>query len=158
MSLALAAGEAARVVALNNSGFDDAAIAAAVDDTWVWRNIFIAETDAEAERLGVPLFEEQREHRGRMRSRILAERGESMVKAKKGETGAAPAARNVLEHSLICGSPATVAERLAAIDRIGVGGVILQFRLGSSSWDLVENSIRLFMDKVAPEYRARSAA
>ena len=92
-----------------------------------------------------------------MRARILAERGETMVKAKKGETGSAPT-RNVTEHSLICGSPATVAERLAAIDAIGVGGVILQFRLGSSSYDLVENSIRLFMQQVAPQFKAREAA
>ena len=93
-----------------------------------------------------------------MRNRILAERGESMVKAKKGETGTAPAARNVIEHSLIFGSPATVAEKLAAIDSIGVGGVILQFRLGPASYDIVENSIRLFMTKVAPEFQVRAAA
>ena len=143
---------------MREAGFGESHIANAVDDTWVWRNIFIADTDAEAERIGVPLFEEQREHRGRMRKRILEERGESM--AKPGETGAAPTAyaRNVTEHSLICGSPATVAERLAKIDSIGVGGVILQFRLGSSSYDIVENSVRLFMDKVAPEFRNRAAA
>ena len=144
--------------AMREAGFGDAAVASAVDDTWVWRNIFIAETDAEAERIGVPLFEAQREHRARMRNRILAERGESMVKAKKGETGTAPAARNVIEHSLIFGSPATVAEKLAAIDSIGVGGVILQFRLGPASYDIVENNIQLFMTKVAPEFRVRAAA
>ena len=137
------------------TGFNDAHVAAAVDDTWVWRNIFLADTDAEAERIGVPLFEEQREHRAKMRNRILAERGESM--AKPGETGAAPA-RNVTEHSLICGSPATVAERLAKIDAIGVGGIILQFRLGSSSYDIVENSVRLFMEQVAPEFQTLAAA
>jgi alkanesulfonate monooxygenase SsuD/methylene tetrahydromethanopterin reductase-like flavin-dependent oxidoreductase (luciferase family) len=138
---------------MHDHGFDDAAVAAAVDETWVWRNIFIAETDAQAQRIGVPLFEEQREHRTRMRQRILAERGESMPQTKKIDTGVAPAARNVTEHSLICGSPATVAQRLAAIDDIGVGGVILQFRLGSSSYEIVENSIRLFMDKVAPQFQ-----
>lgn len=132
------------------AGYDDERIAQCVDDTWVWRNIFIAETDAEAERIGVPLFKEQRDHRARMRNKILEERGESM--AKPGETGTASAARNVTEHSLICGSPATVAERLTKIDDIGVGGVILQFRLGSAPYDVVENSIRLFMDKVAPEF------
>ena len=140
---------------MRESGFNDAHVASAVDDTWVWRNIFLADTDAEAERIGVPLFEEQREHRAKMRNRILAERGESM--AKPGETGAAPA-RNVTEHSLICGSPATVAERLAKIDAIGVGGIILQFRLGSSSYDIVENSVRLFMEQVAPEFQTLAAA
>ncbi len=139
------------------SGFDDAHIAQAVDETWVWRNIFIAETDAEAERIGVPLFEAQREQRPKMRNRILKERGESMV--KPAVTGAAPvAARNVTEHSLICGSPATVAERLAKIDAIGVGGLILQFRVGPSPWEVTENNIRLFMEQVAPELETKAAA
>lgn len=143
------------------SGFDEAHIAQAVDETWVWRNIFVAETDAEAERIGIPLFEAQREQRGKMRARILKERGESM--AKLGETGAAPAApsapaRNVVEHSLICGSPATVAERVAKIDALGVGGVILQFRVSPSLYELKESNIRLFMDKVAPECQKRVAA
>ena len=142
---------------MSNSGFDDAHVAAAVDDTWVLRNIFIAETDAEAERIGVPLFEEQRVQRAKMRGHIMATRGESM--AKPGETGAAPvAARNVIEHSLICGSPATVAERLAKIDAIGVGGVILQFRIGPAPYEQTENSIRLFMNKVASEFKAKVAA
>ena len=135
---------------MHHAGFDDAEIAAAVDQSWVWRNIFIAETDAEAERLGVPLFEAQRAQRARMRNRIAAERGESMV--KKAETGTAPAARNVVEHSLIYGSPATVAEKLSRIDEIGVGGLILQFRIGPAPYDVVENSIRLFMEQVAPEF------
>lgn len=144
---------------MRGGGFDEAHVARAVDESWVWRNIFIAETDAEAERIGIPLFEEQREQRARMRNRVIAERGESM--AKPGETGTAPGstatpsptvARNVTEHSLICGSPATVAERLAAIDAIGVGGIILQFRVGPSPWELTENNIRLFMGKVAPEF------
>ncbi len=143
---------------MSESGFDDEHIADAVDNTWVWRNIFVAETDAEAERVGIPLFEAQREQRAKMRNRILAERGESM--AKPGETGAAPGkyARNVTEHSLICGSPATVAERLAKIDAIGVGGIILQFRVGPSPYEVTENNIRLFMDQVAPQFTARKAA
>ncbi len=139
---------------LHQSGFDEAHIAAAVDQTWVWRNIFIAETDAEAERIGIPLFEAQREQRAKMRNRILAERGESM--AKPGETGVAAApARNLVEHSLIVGSPATVAERLARINAIGVGGIILQFRVGPSPYEVTKHSIELFMNEVAPEFASR---
>ena len=80
--------------------------------------------------------------------------------AKPGETGAEPAAaaRNLIQHSLICGYPATVAEGLAKIDDIGVGGTILQFRIGPSPYDVTENNIRLFMDKVAPALKAREAA
>ena len=141
---------------MRETGFDEAHVAAAVEETWVWRNIFIAETDAEAERVGVPLFEAQREQRAKMRNRILAERGESL--AKPGETGVATTpTRNIIEHSLIMGSPETVAERLAKIDAIGVGGVILQFRVGPSPYETTKNSIELFMNKVAPEFHTHSA-
>ena len=132
------------------SGYDDEYIAGAIDETWVWRNVFVAETDAEAERIGIPLFEAQRVQRGKMRARIFADRGESM--ARSGETGAVSApARNVTEHSLICGSPDTVAERLSRIQAMGVGGIILQFRLGPSPFEVTANNIRLFMEKIAPE-------
>ena len=140
---------------MRDAGFDEAAVARNVDETWVWRNIFVAETDAEAERLAVPLFEAQRAQRAAMRERVAAERGESLV--KKAETGAAPA-RNVTAHSLICGSPATVAEKIAEIDEIGVGGIILQFRVGPAPADVAENSLKLFMHRVAPEFRKRKAA
>lgn len=141
---------------MRDAGFDEDAIARNVDETWVWRNIFVAESDAEAERVAVPLFEAQRAQRAAMRERVAAERGESLVK-KTAETGAAPA-RNVTEHSLICGSPATVAERIAEIDKIGVGGIILQFRVGPAPADVAENSLKLFMTQVAPEFRKRKAA
>ena len=39
---------------LRAQGLDEAQVARLVDDCWVWRNVFVAETDAEAERVGVP--------------------------------------------------------------------------------------------------------
>ena len=52
------------------SGHDEAAVGRNVSRTWVWRNIFVAETDAEAERIAVPRFQEQLAHRKQMRERI----------------------------------------------------------------------------------------
>ena len=97
---------------MRESGFDEAAIARNVDDTWVWRNIFVGETDAEAERLALPAWE------------IAA--GVPAGHAQEGLPGAGPAAasrkrrpaaRNQVQHSILCGSPATVAEAIAEIDR-----------------------------------------
>lgn len=141
------------------SGFDEAHIQQCVDQTWIWKNIFVAETDAEAEKVGIPLFEAQRDNRMAMRKQVYEEKGWTMDKSI--ETGAAPkpaAARNVTHHSLLCGSPATVAEQIAQIDEIGIGGLILQFRLGPSSYEIAENSIRLFMEKVAPEVGHKKVA
>ncbi len=137
---------------MRESGFDEATVARNVDDTWVWRNIFVAETDAEAERLALPAFQIQQEFRAAMRKKVYAEQGPLL----KQET--APAARNQVQHSMLCGSPATVAAALAEIDKIGVGGLILVFRIGPMPHEVAANSIRLFMEKVAPEFQRKAAA
>ena len=114
---------------MRDSGFDEATIAKNVAATWVWRNIFVAETDAEAERLALPAFQTQADFRQVMRRRIYEEQG-VLLKPE-----IAPAARNEPRHALLCGSPATVAEAIAEIDRIGVGGLILVFRIGPMPYE-----------------------
>lgn len=136
---------------MRESGFDEAAIARNIDDTWVWRNIFVAETDAEAERLALPAWEAQQEFRGAMRKKVYQEQG--IV-----EQETAPAARNQVQHSILCGSPDTVSEAIAEIDTIGVGGLILVFRIGPMPAEVANNSIRLFMEKVAPQFRRETVA
>jgi alkanesulfonate monooxygenase SsuD/methylene tetrahydromethanopterin reductase-like flavin-dependent oxidoreductase (luciferase family) len=86
-----------------------------------------------------------------MRKRVYEEQG-LLLKAD-----AEPAARNQVQHSILCGSPDTVCEAIAEIDRIGVGGLILVFRLGPMPAEVAEESIRLFMRKVAPRFRDRNA-
>ena len=137
---------------MRESGFDEAAIERNTDDTWVWRNIFVAETDAEAERLALPAWEVQQEFRQAMRKKVYQEQGLLL------KQDAAPAARNQVQHSMICGSPATVAEAIAKVDEIGVGGLLMVFRIGPMPYEVAENSIRLFMSKVAPEFRGAVAA
>jgi alkanesulfonate monooxygenase SsuD/methylene tetrahydromethanopterin reductase-like flavin-dependent oxidoreductase (luciferase family) len=133
---------------LRELGFDETAVTRNVEQCWVWRNVFVAETDAEAERIAVPAFEAMHEFRSAMRQRVYEEQGVSIVPMPP--PGTAPAARTVVEHSLIYGSPATVAEKLAQLAAIGVGGVIIQFRLGPMSYDQVAQSLTLFMRQVAP--------
>jgi alkanesulfonate monooxygenase SsuD/methylene tetrahydromethanopterin reductase-like flavin-dependent oxidoreductase (luciferase family) len=132
---------------MRESGYDEAAVARNVDDTWIWRNIFVGETDAEAERLALPAWEQQQEFRQAMRRKVYEEQG-LLLKHE-----AEPAARNQVRHSILCGSPATVAEAIAEIDGMGVGGLILVFRLGPMPIEVAEASIRLFMKQVAPEFR-----
>lgn len=133
--------------ALGAAGHGEAEVARCMAESWVWRNVVVAETDAEAERLGVPAFEAMQEQRGRLRERIYAEQGIRMVEEK------VPPARVQVEHALITGSPATVAERMAEIDATGVGGVICAFRLGPMPAEVARNSIRLFMTEVAPHFQ-----
>jgi len=129
------------------SGYSAADIAANVDQTWVWRNIFVADTDSLAEELAIPAFEEQIAFRHAMRERVYAEQGVRMQQ----ET--VKPARAQASQAVLCGSPETVANAIAEIDDIGVGGLILQFRLGSMSYEVAQRSIELFMSEVAPRFR-----
>ncbi len=133
---------------LRESGLDEAAVAATVDACWVWRNVFVAETDAEAERIAVPAFTAMHEHRVAMRNRIYAEQNASILPMP--QPGAAPPAHASVENGLVFGSPATVAEKLAPLKATGVGGLIMQFRLGPMSHEQTAASLSLFHDKVIP--------
>ena len=132
---------------LRESGCDEAGVKRNVDDTWVWRNIFVGETDAEAGRLALSHWETQQEFRKAMRKRVYQEQG-LLLKDEAGTPS-----RDQVQHSLLCGSPDTVSEEIAKIDRIGVGGLILVFRLGPMPHEVATHSIRLFMNKVAPNFR-----
>jgi alkanesulfonate monooxygenase SsuD/methylene tetrahydromethanopterin reductase-like flavin-dependent oxidoreductase (luciferase family) len=132
---------------MRDSGFDEATVARNVDNTWVWRNIFVGETDAEAERIAMPAWETQQAFREQMRKKVYAEQG-LMLKHEP-----VTPARNQQQHSMLCGSPDTVADAIAEIDNIGVGGLILVFRLGPMPYEVTANSIRLFMSKVAPRFQ-----
>ena len=134
--------------ALRAAGCDDAAVAHNVAQSWVWRNVCVAETNAAAARIALPAFEAMQAQRSAMRERVFREQGVSLQPMLA--PGAAGAARTHVEHSLIYGSPATVAEQLADVAAIGVGGVIMQFRLGPMSYDDTAASLTLFQQKVAP--------
>ncbi len=133
---------------LRSIGQDEATVAARADECWAWRNIYVAETDAEAERLAIPAFIEMHEHRVAMRKRIYAEQGASILPMPP--AGAAQPAHATVEHALICGSPATVAEKLAPLKATGIGGLIAQFRLGPMNYEQTAQSLTLFQEKVAP--------
>ena len=140
--------------AMQQAGFDDQKIAGSLDQCWVWRNVFVAETDAEAERIGVPMFQAMVEARATLRNRIYRETG-LRIEVPAGDL---PSARAGAEHGFIHGSPARVAEAIAEIDGIGVGGVIATFRLGPLTHEAAAESLRLFMAEVAPQFGGEASA
>ena len=128
------------------SGHDDETIAKNLDNFFVWRNVVVAETDAEAEAIGVPAYTSSREHIGTTRARLNTSGEQTSLT----EMLANP--RHTLEHGLIFGSPETVCERIDKLDKMGLGGLIVHFRLGPMSWEDNEHSMRLFAEKVIPEF------
>lgn len=146
-SLATTQQRLARYAAvMAEAGFDAGHVKACLAESWVWRNVVVAETDEEAQRIGIPAFEAMQAHRQSLRKKIYAEQGILMKKE------ATPAARVNPDHALICGSPETVAARMAEIDATGVGGVICSFRLGPMTAEFAARSIGLFMAEVAPRF------
>jgi alkanesulfonate monooxygenase SsuD/methylene tetrahydromethanopterin reductase-like flavin-dependent oxidoreductase (luciferase family) len=135
---------------MRESGYEEEAIARNLEQCWIWRNVCVAETDAEAERTGLPAFHAMQEHRAALRERIYQEQG---VRIETPAPTLAAPARVDPRHALICGSPATVAEAFAEIETIGVGGVIMQFRLGPMAHEAATRSLTLFMREVAPQFR-----
>ena len=134
--------------ALRAIGKTEETIALLVDSCWAWRNVFVADTDAEAERIAIPAFQVMQEHRAAMRQIVYQEQGVSILPMPG--PGTAPPARVIAEHSLVHGSPATVIERLSAVGKTGIGGLIMQFRLGPMSYEDTARSLTLFRDKVMP--------
>jgi alkanesulfonate monooxygenase SsuD/methylene tetrahydromethanopterin reductase-like flavin-dependent oxidoreductase (luciferase family) len=133
---------------MQEAGFGEAAIAANLDASWVWRNFYVAESDDIAERIGIPAFETMTRTRAEMRERYAA-MGQSIVVQRHD----LPGQRKARGEGLIFGSPASVAEDIAALDRLGIGGVIGTFRLGPMSYEVAAESLTLFMEKVAPQFR-----
>jgi alkanesulfonate monooxygenase SsuD/methylene tetrahydromethanopterin reductase-like flavin-dependent oxidoreductase (luciferase family) len=136
---------------MRDAGYDEQRIAENCRQSWVWRNIFVAETDDEAANVGIPAYQRQSELRDAMRNRMFEEQG-SVIEGVTRETVAALPRRNV-EAALIHGSPDTVAEKIAAIDATGAGGVIASFRIGPMPVPTATSNLELFMTRVAPHFR-----
>ena len=134
--------------AAQQAGFSETAIAAALDQSWVWRNIVVADTNEEAERIGVPAFIAMHEHRVAMRHRVEREQGLTLFKQ------GAPRPAHGDPRLLIRGSPSSVARQMAEVAELGVGGVILTFRIGPLTHEQTVRSLTLFMQEVAPQLRA----
>ncbi|MBJ3775640.1 LLM class flavin-dependent oxidoreductase [Acuticoccus mangrovi] len=139
---------------MRKAGYSEEETQRNVGECWVWRNVFVAETDAEAEKIALPAFEAMREHRAAMRTRVYKERGLAMSHA--GNEGAPP--KVAPEDAIVYGSPATVAEKLSGVEATGVGGVIMTMRLGPMPHEVACSSMDLFMNKVAPALDRRAAA
>jgi alkanesulfonate monooxygenase SsuD/methylene tetrahydromethanopterin reductase-like flavin-dependent oxidoreductase (luciferase family) len=131
------------------AGYADDTVARNLEASWVWRNVFVAATDAEAERIALPAFDTMTKARAEMRNRIFRDTG-MRIEVPASDL---PGARNGRGDGVIHGSSATVAEDIAALDRLGIGGIIAVFRMGPMPHELAAQNLSLFMREVAPHFR-----
>ncbi|MCE2457352.1 MAG: LLM class flavin-dependent oxidoreductase [Dehalococcoidia bacterium] len=133
---------------MRDSGYDEAHVKWAMENSWIWRNMYVAENDADAERVATRVHVAGRTHINETRLKLNTAEEMSSV-----STGLADP-RFRVENSMIFGSPDTVAKRIERLQGIGIGGLILQFRVGPMSWEDNEASLRLFANEVMPRFRA----
>ena len=132
---------------MREAGFGEERVAANLEASWVWRNFYLADSDETAERVGISAFETMTRDRAEMRNRYAA-MGQRIVPRDD-----LPGARKARGEGLLYGAPARVAEDVAALDRLGIGGVIGTFRLGPMPHEVAAASLTLFFEKVAPQFR-----
>ena len=132
--------------AMSDAGYDDCQVAEACSNCWIWFNGVVAETDARAAKIARPANAASLEYiaGGRRRMNTVTEQEE--VEAIHAASDAGP------EDDLVYGSPETVAETVAALQDAGAGGIMIQFRIGDMSWDDAVSSMRLFAEKVMPQF------
>ena len=131
--------------AMREAGHGEDAIARAFAGSWAWQHVAIADSDEKAVEIGLPAFQ------GMMGYRATLEANPVFGEIAK------PVGPRQLPRSLVAGAPETVAEQLAPLKEAGIGGLILRFRIGEMAHAHAVNSMRLFVERVAPLLRAAKA-
>ena len=132
--------------AMSDAGYEDDYAAQACGSCWIWFNGVVAETDVEAAEIARPAYAASIRHITGGRERMNTASEQIEVEAIYANSDAGP------EDDLVYGSPETLAKVVAELDDIGVGGVMIQFRIGEMTWEQTENSMRLFADSVMPRF------
>jgi alkanesulfonate monooxygenase SsuD/methylene tetrahydromethanopterin reductase-like flavin-dependent oxidoreductase (luciferase family) len=134
--------------ALRECGHDDATIAERLRWSLVQKQVYVADTD------------EQAEHEIRQRLSLMAEnqkRSFSLVSGLrdaqhlKSVVGVSPQNPDEFrERAMIIGSPESVAEQLTQYGAIGVQHMALLFNFGFMTPEISDRSLSLFIDEVLP--------
>ena len=132
--------------AMSDAGYDEGYAARACGNCWIWFNGVVAETDAEAAEIARPAYADSMQHITGGRERMNTASEQIEVEAIYANSDAGP------EDDLVYGSPDTVSEIVAELESIGIGGVMIQFRIGEMTWKQTANSMRLFAEEVMPRF------
>ena len=131
------------------SGFTEAAVEEALDQSWAQRAVYLAGSDEEAREVATAALQRYREHL--LDARIKY--NPSGVPPRP--PGQAPPPGEVVEIAFLAGTPETVADGISGLKEAGVRNLLLNFNVGQIPHALVEKSMRLFGDKVLPRFNSR---
>ena len=135
-----------------SSGFDEATVENALDNSWLWYEAHLAETDDDAFDTFLPAQERAGRHVAEMRNRWNPKDQEisnAIPPLRRSGYGPTPNT-NANEH--LIGSPNRVAEQVRLLSEVGVRNLMLTNR-GLMSPEKTASSLRLLSEKVMPQFR-----
>jgi alkanesulfonate monooxygenase SsuD/methylene tetrahydromethanopterin reductase-like flavin-dependent oxidoreductase (luciferase family) len=137
---------------MRGADFDAARIDKALDDSWVWCELHLAETDDEALEAFLPKFHQASRYLADMRQRWnppeppLPKPPLPLPRSAYGPTPSRTA------NEALVGSPARVTEQIALMREAGVRNLMLTNR-GLMSPEETRTSLRLLSEKVMPQFK-----
>ena len=133
--------------ALNNSGLTEAQIEDTLDKTWAQRALFVCDSDEQ----GIEVAEQGL---ARFKAHLL----DARVRFNPGGVPPAPPGAPIpdseqVEHAFLAGTPETVAGKLEELRDTGVRNVLLNPNVGQIDEKMVEQSLRVFGEKILPKFK-----
>ena len=129
------------------AGFGEEAVENALDQTWVQRGLYLADSDDEAVDVAANALKRYREHL--LDARIKYNPGGVPPRPP----GQAPSPGETVEHAFLAGTPETVASKIHELKQAGVRNLLLNVNVGQIPHEQVVRSMRLLGEKVLPRFR-----
>ena len=133
-------------------GFDQAKVEHALDQSWFWYQIHLADTDDKAFDEFLPAYQRASAHVAEMRHRWNPPEEEVNYPPPPLGRDAYGAVPSSTVNQAIVGSPRRVADHLHLLNEAGVRNLMLTNR-GLLSKEKTEESLRLLSEKVMPRFR-----
>ena len=128
------------------AGYAEPQVERALDETWVMKCMYLTDSDGEAEETATRALKRYNDHQIHGRERY------NPGGVPPWKPGQPPPPIQVVEHAFLAGSPEKVTSQIAALRDAGVRNLMLNINVGRMPSEQVERSLRLFAEKVRPQF------
>lgn len=130
---------------LVKSGFDDLTVGNTLDQTWVGRKVFVAESQTKAREIAEAGFHRQRKYFRKARELYNPHGLQS--------SGGTDPDADDFDLSFTAGTAAQVADQIAEFRDAGIRNLMLELNVGEMRTEHVHSSMKLFAEKVMPIFK-----
>lgn len=141
--------------ALRGSGVPEASVQELLDWSLVQKQIYVAETNEQAERDIRERLELMAENQKRSFSLVSHIKDSEHLKSVVGVSPSNP--DEFIQRALIIGDPETVTAQLREYEAVGIRHMALLFNYGFMTPEISDRSLRLFLDNVLPAFRPENS-